>query len=198
MSPCSAWRFHLRFCLAQNQEWPFFSFICSFFKASFHHGSGLRASVQLREHTKETSPVTRVQWDSPLLPPPSHAFPPFISASLVRDPPRGDSSLHLQPRLFTSVLPHFPRLAPPSHSPVSLVCARLPVLASSLLSRLSAFPPSRPPAPGLPSFLLSHRARPNPIPSTLPLFPLVLSVLASSFLSYSILPLLPLTSLLHL
>lgn len=36
---------HLRFCLAQNQEWPLCYFICSFFKANFqkHHTSGLKA-----------------------------------------------------------------------------------------------------------------------------------------------------------
>lgn len=99
---------------------------------------------------------------------------------------------------FASVLPRFSHPIPPSHTPISLVYTQLPIPASSFLSNLSVFPPLCPPTPILAPFLLSHWAGPNPISSTLPLFPLVLSVLASSFLSYSILPLLPLTSLLHL
>lgn len=129
----------------------------------------------------------------------SHCHLPsfLMSPSLIKDPPLSDSSFLLQTSIH-QCLTLFSRLIPPSHSTISLVYTQFPILASSFLSSFSAFPPSRPPAPILPPFLLSHWARPNPISSTLPLFPLVLSVLASSFLSYSILPLLPLTSLLHL
>lgn len=72
-------------------------------------------------------------------------------------------------------------------------------LQSQLPPPVLPLPPSRPSTSSLPSFLFFW-ARPNPIFSTLPLFPLVLSVLVSSFLSFTILPLflLPLASFLTL